>query len=253
MCIFAAIFQRHPESPLFVVANRDESRSRPTAPPQVHRGSIGSGWVGGSDLIAGGTWLGINEAGLLVAVTNRAKSNVAASVQSRGLLCRELLEQRSIDGARAEFERQWKAHRFAGFNLLIFSREQAFVIEAGEQFAVTALKPGIHVIANRGLNDDDDPRVVRARREVEEMFAASQDIDAWIERSKHIAALHAEGDQPGLCLHRLEAWGTVSSSIVSLANDRQQSRYWYSAGPPCETEYVDRSKLLNSILDPVQR
>lgn len=250
MCIFAAIFQAQPEFPLFVVANRDESRSRPTAPPQLHASGNGARWVGGSDLIAGGTWLGMNEAGLLIAVTNRAKSHVAASVQSRGLLCRELLRQASFNAARLEFDRQWNVHEFAGFNLLIFSREQAIVVEAGDEYRVTPLKPGIHIIANQGLNDLADPRVARARREVEAMYAASRDIDKWIHESKRIAALPTQADQPGLCLHRTKEWGTVSSTILALAAKPERSRYHYAAGPPCEATYTDETPLLNSILTP---
>lgn len=239
----------HPEYPLFVLANRDEARARPTELPQVHTTSSGSDWLGGTDVRAGGTWLGVNADGLLVAVTNRAKNDVAEKLQSRGILCRALLEQPSLNAARAEFERHWKEHEFAGFNLLLFSADEAVVIEAGDELKSTSLSRGIHVIANRGLNDPDDARVRRARKQVQAMPQESPSVTNWIRDSQRILAIHTDGEQPGLCLHRTVEWGTVSSTIVALAAERGRSKYFYAPGPPCLTAFTDYSPSLRTLFE----
>jgi uncharacterized protein with NRDE domain len=92
MCLFSAVYRAVPERELLILANREESRRRPTAPPG-QRLDHGTAWFGGLDLLAGGTWLGINEHGLVVAVTNRHKLNTEGGIRSRGLLCRDLLGQ----------------------------------------------------------------------------------------------------------------------------------------------------------------
>lgn len=253
MCLFAAVFQVNQNCPLFVLANRDESRSRPTEPPQVHRTRARSAWIGGTDVRAGGTWLGVNEAGLLVAVTNRAKSNLPENVRSRGILCRELLEQPSLDAARKEFEREWRDHEFAGFNLLMFSGEEAIVLEAGDELRISSLKPGVHTIANRGLNEVGDPRVIRAQRLVEDMVVKTSKVDSWIAESQRILGLHEQGREPGLCHHRSVEWGTVCSTIVALTRQPAESKYFYAAGPPCETSFMEYSSQFASLITSPQR
>jgi uncharacterized protein with NRDE domain len=85
MCVLAVILG--PDG-LIIAANRDESRSRPSGPLQV---IDDCGSVGGKDLRSGGTWLGVNKAGLFVAVTNRAEPAGVEASYSRGLVALEAL------------------------------------------------------------------------------------------------------------------------------------------------------------------
>lgn len=77
---------------LVVAANRDEFHGRPSAPPS----EIEPGIVAGKDLVAGGTWLGLNRHGLFVAVTNRKAPLGSAASRSRGLLALEALRCRAL-------------------------------------------------------------------------------------------------------------------------------------------------------------
>ncbi len=72
MCLLGIAFKRFDRAPLLVLANREEFYARPAAGPQIF-GRIGEkpAWMGGVDLLAGGTWMGVNEPGVLVAITNR--------------------------------------------------------------------------------------------------------------------------------------------------------------------------------------
>ncbi len=75
-----------------VAANRDEFRARPSAPPQA----LEKGIVGGKDLRSGGTWFGVNDRDLFVAVTNRRTPARGEASTSRGLLALEALRCRSL-------------------------------------------------------------------------------------------------------------------------------------------------------------
>jgi uncharacterized protein with NRDE domain len=75
-----------PAWPLLLAANRDEKLDRPSRPPGCH-------WIdqpdvlGGLDVLAGGTWLAINRAGVVAAVLNRLGSlGPAPGKRSRGVL-----------------------------------------------------------------------------------------------------------------------------------------------------------------------
>src|SRR5262249_7347381 len=63
-CPLAFFHRVFPASPPVVAANRDESPARPAAPP-ARLPELAVRAVGGRDLIAGGTWLGLAETGLV--------------------------------------------------------------------------------------------------------------------------------------------------------------------------------------------
>src|SRR5262245_5112799 len=97
MCLLALFFHVVEDAPVIVGANREEFYDRGGLPPQVLEGRPRA--VGGRDPSAGGTWLGVNERGVLAAVTNRRRSQLPAQPRSRGLLVRDLLGCSNAIGA----------------------------------------------------------------------------------------------------------------------------------------------------------
>ena len=95
MCIFSVIYRVVPECPIFVLTNRDESTEAPVcsaAGVHVRYGRPALVRSGGRP--GGGTWFGINEHGLLAAVTNRKKNQLPANPRSRRLLSAMFLHRR---------------------------------------------------------------------------------------------------------------------------------------------------------------
>jgi uncharacterized protein with NRDE domain len=92
MCVLAVWLRPAPGVPLVVAANRDESLSRPSAPPAALDGGV----VAGRDLESWGTWLGVNRDGLFVAVTNRPAPAKTRDSLSRGLVALEALRCRAL-------------------------------------------------------------------------------------------------------------------------------------------------------------
>ena len=86
MCLVALALDQDRRFPLVLASNRDEFFDRPTArlawwTPQGGGPDI----LGGRDLQAGGTWLGLTAAGRLALVTNvRAPGRQDAQAPSRG-------------------------------------------------------------------------------------------------------------------------------------------------------------------------
>ena len=100
MCTLALYFQTFPGYPVVVAANRDEYLNRPSAPPCALQRVP---WIfGGKDLQAGGTWLGVNQYGLLAGLLNRhtPEPNDPAR-RSRGLLSLDALQTSSAAEAAA--------------------------------------------------------------------------------------------------------------------------------------------------------
>lgn len=246
MCLVGIAFQIIPDCPAFVFANREEAYSRPATPPQIQTGQNDRAtWLGGIDLLAGGTWLAVNEHGLLVAVTNRQKGNVPENPRSRGWLCRELADFASVDNAEAEAMRQLREFPFAGCNVIVLDQKRGFVIEAGDRIVTKPLEPGLQLIANGNLNAEHDPRIHRVRAELDS--AGPNTVQDWLAATMKLCGETGDGAQPPICLVGHDR-GTVSSSIIAMTNDSAQSVYRHAAGPPSRTAYHDLSPLLRETL-----
>jgi uncharacterized protein with NRDE domain len=241
MCLLALFFRAVPDAPVIVGANREERYERGGEPPRVLSGDLPV--VAGVDPVAGGTWLGVNARGVVVAVTNRPKSLLPPSPRSRGLLARELLACPTAEVAADIATRELNSNNYAGCNLLCADRGAAIVVHAGDWLRVRPLPPGLHVVTARDVNDENDARGGYALWWLSERgYANAKDC---------VAALQELCRQPGdgtpaMCLHGAEG-GTVSSSIIALPADLARGTYLHAQGPPDRTAYADYSSLLRQI------
>lgn len=89
MCIIFVAYQVHKQYPLILAANRDEFWQRPTQPAQFWPDAPHI--LGGRDLLAGGTWLGVSRQGRVAAVTNYRDPQQREAERSRGELVSRFL------------------------------------------------------------------------------------------------------------------------------------------------------------------
>lgn len=250
MCLLVLALDQFAGCPVLLAANREEEFARPSLEPEVWRDDE-LRWLGGRDAVAGGAWLGLNERGLLVAVTNRSDRPPPAAARSRGLLCRSLLQCDSVDAALDELQNELDAHDYAGCNLLTASRNEAVVTEFGKQFRQRRLSAGLHVLVNSGLNDAADRRGERARREFRRLLERSNDRAELIAGATAVLGLVGgeDGDPDGvpLCIcgtHR----GTVSATVLALTNDVDDCEYHFANGPPCRTPFQSHRRSIRELL-----
>src|SRR5690606_35418946 len=103
--------------PLLLLANRDEYYARPSAPAEWW--AQPSGIWAGRDLEAGGTWLGVTQAGRFAALTNyRTGTPPNPAARSRGELVADYL---AGDMAPGQYAAHVMAHgnEYNGFNLVV--------------------------------------------------------------------------------------------------------------------------------------
>jgi uncharacterized protein with NRDE domain len=246
MCTLAIYFRVFPDYPVVVAANRDEFLDRPALPPT----DLGDSphIIGGKDLRARGTWLGINEHGLIAGLLNRRIAETGPNddkLRSRGLLCLDALQHSTAHGALRYVEGQ-RGRDYNGFNLLMASRDEAIVAynRAGE-IEIVQLTPGFHLLTNADVDDFECPRISRSYSRFAELgrradFAADplarrDDLAALL--ADHSTQLDARTGRPNsLCLH-LGEYGTRSSSLIFMRRDSATIDHFFAAGPPCKTPY----------------
>jgi Transport and Golgi organisation 2 len=241
MCLLALFFRVVEDAPVVAGANREEFYNRGGEPPQILKGPYPA--VAGVDPLAGGTWFGVNERGVFIAITNRPKSALPAKPRSRGLLARELLgcatAAAAVDNAAQDLDRG----RYAGCNLVCADQESAAVIHAGDWLRIRPVPPGLHVLTSHDVNDASDRRLGHALWWLSQRnYACAEDC---LFALKELCAQSGNGDPP-ICV-RGERSGTVSSSIVALRSPLACSSYLHAQGPPDRTPYTDYSHLLQQL------
>ncbi len=161
MCLIVIGWRTHPDFPLVVAANRDEFHARPTAP--LARWTDSPGIIGGRDLVAGGTWLGLSETGRFAAITNVREPGMPEGECSRGLLTRDFLMSTL---SPMEFAERIEGNRYAGFNLLL-ADEHGLVYCSNRDGNPRLLDPGVYGLSNH-LLDTPWPKLVAARQRFSE-------------------------------------------------------------------------------------
>lgn len=212
-----------------LVCNRDESPTRAPALPPQQRAAGDRQCLYPVDGKAGGTWLGVNNAGLAVALLNRTavpapndRAAWSATRQSRGIIIPPLLALDTVAEATAAAERIHVGD-YPHFLLLILNRHGGVAYDSspGRMKRLDTWGPGdARLFATSGLGDAwvDPPRrglFHRMRTELG-LTAAMQD------------AFHDSGDpehpECGVMMLRPGA-RTVSRTVLELTDTNARMTY----------------------------
>lgn len=155
MCLIAFALEPSSRFRFVLAANRDEFHDRPAAP--AHWWASDPGVYAGRDMLAGGTWLGVNRAGRAAALTNfrdrplrgsgsRSRGELAAAYLGSGTALHHYAQ--SVAGSFQEF---------GGFNLLLFEFDRptaqcVYLSNRTTNEAPQTLTSGVHGLSNHLLN-----------------------------------------------------------------------------------------------------
>ncbi len=152
----------HAEWPVILLGNRDEFHGRPSA--ALHRWEEDDHVIAGRDLLSGGTWLGVSEAGRLAVVTNvRGYGLPDPALESRGTLLRHFLM------GSGEFADPGIAHvaRFNPFNLFVLNGETLSLMSNRPSDVNYSLGCGFYGLSN-GPHDEQWPRTAATKAAISE-------------------------------------------------------------------------------------
>ncbi|PIE43146.1 MAG: hypothetical protein CSA50_06635 [Gammaproteobacteria bacterium] len=189
MCLITFAYKYHPEYELIIAGNRDEFFARPSQ-SAFFWGKNGS-VCAGRDEEQGGTWLGVNKAGCVSAVTNYRKPDQNDYPLSRGHLVSDFLDSNT---SSTDYVKKLVIDHYAGFNLVLKDRQGMHYLsnrlggQAGsdpDNKRLIELKPGIYGLSNH-LLDTPWPKVEKSKR------GFTRIIDSAIQAGKEIPAIWAE-------------------------------------------------------------
>jgi uncharacterized protein with NRDE domain len=244
MGIIAVQFQTSREAPLLIALNREEQYSRAATTPRIQSGR--PRMICGLDKKHGGTWAGVNQHGLFVAVVNCPKHDVPPEARSRGILCKELLGSRNAEEALEKGFQELSTGNYAGGHYLCVDRFSGGVVYGGNYVSIEKIRPGLHILSANKLDDPSDSRQEFLRRQLT-LRRIDSAVSFFAEASRTFSLKPDSSGKWGVLL-RGEEYGTVSSMLISLTDKSQKSIMQYAPGPPDERLYEDVSALLRQVL-----
>ena len=223
MCLLVVAYGLHPRFDLLVGANRDERHDRASAP--LDRWQEFPGLVAGRDLVAGGSWLGVDAQGRFASVTNfRDEEATAPGGPSRGGLVSQFL---AAGCSPEEYLARLapRAADYAGFNLLLADRDSLWYASNRAPGFARRLPQGVHGLSNH-LLDTPWPKVELSKQGLRGLVDAGSDpllplFDLLAEREAPQVAVEAAG-APTLPWPAIsgpfiahEIYGTRCSTVVT--------------------------------------
>jgi uncharacterized protein with NRDE domain len=141
-----------PGVPLLIAANRDELYQRPADPITVLRASQPR-VLGGRDQLAGGTWLAVNEHGVVAGLTNQPATARDPAKRSRGELPLAFTRYPDAKTAVTEVCARLDPSAYNPCWMLVGDRHALFSVDlsGGHRAPVEELPPGSYVLENAPL------------------------------------------------------------------------------------------------------
>jgi uncharacterized protein with NRDE domain len=259
MCLLIVMSGVVAGAPLIVAANRDERLDRPAIPMTVLRDREPR-ILGGRDELAGGTWLAVNEHGVVAGLTNQPSADGRdPSKRSRGELPLAFARYATAEEAVATVPKTLNAADYNPCWMLVGDRSTLFFIGiAGHgEPEVEQLGPGLYVLENAPLR----PKSAKAEF-VTGLISSALSMQPDHGAAGTVAALESVlgSHQPAIpeartdaagrvwppevtaaCVH-VEGYGTRSAMIVMVPTLGVPS-VRVADGRPCESELRDATGL----------
>jgi uncharacterized protein with NRDE domain len=223
-----SIILRISSTGVLIGANRDERIDRAWDPPAQHWPAL-PGVTAGRDRTANGTWLGLNQHGMMAAILNRHGTlGPAAGKRSRGELPLMALAESSLEDAAAKIL-ALDAGSYRSFNFVLADASKTLFfrgLESGAP-ALQTLPAGTWMITSGEANDLTLPRIARHLPK----FAAAE-ATSW----PSLLADNAPPVASALNIPPDDGFATVSSAVITLT--KTAPPIWlFAAGPPDRTAF----------------
>jgi Transport and Golgi organisation 2 len=243
MCSVVILRRPGLDWPVLLGANRDEMSQRPWLPPARHWPD--RPWVvAGLDQQAGGSWLGLNDHGLVAGVMNRPQSlGPAAGKRSRGELVLEALDHADARAAAAALA-ELDPDAYRPFNLILADNTEAFWIRhAGASIDAAAIPPGLSMLTAHDLNDAAGSRRIGhflpLFRAAPAPDPAAGDWRAWQALLGSRSFAPGAGPHDAMTILGENGFATLSSALIALPGPGIEAKpvLLFAAGRPDVTPY----------------
>ncbi len=174
MCLILFSFAPETDTPLVVLANRDEFYARDTQ--QAGFWDDYPDILAGRDNVAGGTWMGVHRNGRFAAVTNyRDPSEIVPDARSRGELTVNFLSG-GFTSKEYLLAVQQAGDQYSGFNLIVYDSDGLGYYSNRSEQGPVSLSSGTYGLSNH-LLDTPWSKVVAGKAALNKRLQESRPLD----------------------------------------------------------------------------
>jgi uncharacterized protein with NRDE domain len=248
MCTVVLLRRSDHRWPLLLAANRDEQMDRPWKPPARHwpdRTDV----TAGLDELGGGTWMGVNDHGVVACILNRHGTlGPQDGKRSRGEIVLEALDHEDAATA-ADALSALDGNAYRGFNLVVADNRDAFWLKldgsAGPRVTVAPIADGLSMLTAGDLNDLSSERIAAFLPQFENAGVPDPELDDWADWQSLLAAGPVDGNgTAAMCFRTDSGFGTSSSALLALPSPEavfdvppQRPVWLFAPGPPDSAEF----------------
>ena len=240
MCTITLFYKVIDKFPVLIAQNRDSLERNLEIPPKEIQ-SIQKVFAP-IDMNSGGTWIGVNQNKVVLALTNYYQPEREKYIfsMSRGSLVLEALKKcDSSEQVILFVENAVKHQKLKFFNLFSLSPDRAFFIQYNGAFQVNTISEGLHFHYSSGY-DEGYIKNIRETR-LKHLFSEfnSHNLDdalenIWVACRDHSDTIPSE---QSICMHGKQR-RTVSSTILAVPYFDRNIYCYYLYGSPCEKKYT---------------
>ncbi len=235
MCTLVILRRPGHDWPVLIATNRDEMIDRPWQAPARHwpdRAQV----VAGRDELAGGSWLGLSDDGVVAGILNRVGAlGPAADKRSRGELVLDALDHADAATAACALA-ALDGDAYRPFNLVVADAEEAFWLrhDGGGTPVFHEIPTGLSMFTAHERNDDASSRIRVHLPAFEAAAPPDPERGTWRSWETLLASTGDSGEDPlaAMCIEPVGGFGTVNASLIALPRpDRPGSApVWLFAG-----------------------
>lgn len=242
MCTVVILRRPTHDWPLLIGANRDEMKNRAWQEPARH-------WpeheevIAGIDLEAGGTWMGMNDEGVVACVLNRHGTlGSHPDFRSRGELPLEALDHHEAELAAEAFE-DLNPEAYRPFNMIVGDLRTCWWIKNdGISIQVGEVGEGLSMLSAHDLNDrSKSDRIKLHLPRFQSAPAPDPDQDDWMVWQALLSSRQHMGEsESAMEIETDFGFETVCSSLVALPKpwDKTRKPIWkFCRGKPSKGSY----------------
>ena len=224
MCSIVILKKSENEWPLIIAANRDEMNNRKSLPPGRH-------WkdklhiFAGKDLLAGGSWLGVNDSGVVAGIMNRKNClGPMENKKSRGELVLNALDHEdAVKSSNAIVKIQKDNYR--GFNMFIGDNSNSYWIKSEEtslDIECINISDGFSMITSHDRNDLNSSRIKNYLPKFSLSREPNPTKNEWNDWEKLLGSTYSEDGVPlsAMCIKTDMGFQTVSSSFIAIPSSK---------------------------------
>lgn len=240
MCTLIVYWKCRSDAPLVLALNRDEFVERPTRGLHVWEDfGPNERIIAGRDLRSGGTWFALGHRVTAALTNHRSGVRSMPGERSRGDLVVTTARCGSAASA-AEAILALNGQPFGPFHLLIAdANDMIWITNRNGAFESHAVAPGLHILGNYGMDNEDDAVVKTLHREL----AGSEALE-WTELAELMRRTLATSG-PGWPCVDLGVYGTRSSAIIRRGGS--EATLLESDASPSLGNWKDASNLLSEL------